>query len=86
MYDYNSGYYGMNFLWWVFWGILWVSMFSFWTPVSRRRWQNIKESPIDILKRRLASGEINEVQYLSLKEHLGQGKGPETSSNLKRAY
>jgi putative membrane protein len=86
MYDYNAGYYGMHFGWWIFWVVLWVSMFSFWTPVSRRQWQTIKESPLDILKRRLAKGEIDETQYQSLREHLMRDKGPETTPNLKRAY
>ncbi len=86
MYDYNSGYYGMHTLWWVFWIVLWVSMFSFWTPVSRSRWHSIKESPADILKRRLASGEIDEQKYQSLRDQIDADKMTPSTRPLKRAY
>ncbi len=84
MYQY-TGYYGMHMGWWVFWGFLWIAMFSFWTPVSRRTWQSIKEAPIDILKRRLANGDINEQQYENLRAHLGRDRDPELSTGPRRA-
>ena len=54
---YNMGFYGMHFLWWAFWGFLWVGLLMFWVPVPRSRYQELKEAPVDILKRRLAKGE-----------------------------
>ena len=77
MFFFNSEFYGMHFLWWVFWGMIWVSLFSFWMPVPRRRLRDLKEPPLDILKRRLATGEINEQQYASLKAHLESDKRQE---------
>jgi putative membrane protein len=85
MYYYNTGFYGMHVLWWVFWGLIWLSLFAFWTPVSRRRWQDLREAPLDILNRRLAKGEINEQEYVSLKNHLQADKQPGTPPNLRRA-
>lgn len=84
MFYYNTGFYGMHLLWWVFWGILLVSMFSFWTPVPRRRLQDLKETPLEILKRRLARGEINEQQYVSLKGHLESDKTEMGPPNVRR--
>jgi len=85
MYYYNSGFYGMHMLWWVFWGIMWVSLFTFWLPVPRRRLQSLKESPLEVLKRRLANGEINEQKYLSLKTHIEGGNVKESSLSPMRA-
>lgn len=76
---YNSAFYGMHFAWWVFWGFLWVSLFAFWTPVPRRRMQDLKEEPIAILKRRLAKGEIGEQEYLKLKSHLESNNEPKSA-------
>ena len=63
MYYYNSPYLGMHFFWWIFWIFLWVSMFSYWTPVPRRTWRMQRDTPHSILQRRLASGDINEQDY-----------------------
>jgi putative membrane protein len=63
MYYYDTPYFGMHFMWWVFWAILWVSLFSFWTPVPRRKWRTMQETPLSILQSRLARGELNEVDY-----------------------
>ena len=67
MYNFDSAYYGMNFFWWCFWIIVWVSFFSFLTPIPRRSWQKIRETPRQILLRRLANGEINEHEFESRK-------------------
>jgi putative membrane protein len=55
----------MHFVWWVFWLILWVTFFSILTPVPRRQWQRMRETPKEILLRRLASGEISEKEFES---------------------
>ena len=67
---YYTNFFGMHFLWWMFWGFLWIGLLTVWIPVPRRRFQEMKETPVDILKRRLAKGEINEQQYTSLKARL----------------
>ena len=52
---------GMHLFWWFAW-----LLFIFWifaTPYSMMGYRMMKESSIDILKRRLASGEINNDEY-----------------------
>ena len=63
MYDYNAPFWGMHLFWWLFWAVCWVSFFSFLTPIPRRRWSELRETPQQILLRRLASGEITEEEY-----------------------
>ncbi len=59
MYDYN--FVGMHMLWWVFWIILMVTLFGWFVPVPKRRIR--RDSPLDILQKRLASGEITTEEY-----------------------
>ena len=59
MYDYNFG--GMHMLWWFFWIILMVSLFGWFVPVPKRRIR--RDSPLDILQKRLASGDITTEEY-----------------------
>ena len=53
---------GMHLFWWFAW-----LLFIFWifaTPYSMMGYRMLKtESPIDVLKRRLATGEINNEEY-----------------------
>ena len=62
---YDGGYTmgGMHGLWWFFWMVLiGVLVFYGWgSPSEKRRGQ--RETPLDVLKRRLASGEIAPEQY-----------------------
>ncbi|KIA86047.1 membrane protein [Kaistella jeonii] len=67
MYDgYNFG--GMHLLWWIVWMvfIIWIFFTPWYIPGNRGR----KDSPLDILKRRFASGEITKEQYLEHKKLL----------------
>ena len=54
-------YFGMNLLWWFLWVVLifWIFVIPYDIPGQRNR----KNSPLDILKRRLASGEIKLEEY-----------------------
>ena len=54
---------GMHGLWWFFWmALIGVLVFYGWGSPSTRR-QRPRETPLDVLKRRLASGEITPEQY-----------------------
>lgn len=54
---------GMHFLWWIFWLALFgVIVFYGWGRTSERR-RRPRESPHELLQRRLASGEITPEQY-----------------------
>lgn len=68
MFLFNSGYYGMHYVWWLFWIAIWIAWFSFLIPVRRSHWKRIKENPLDLLQRRLAAGEIKEDEYDRLKK------------------
>ncbi|MEO7151196.1 MAG: SHOCT domain-containing protein [Burkholderiaceae bacterium] len=62
---YDGGYSmgGMHGLWWFFWvALIGVLVFYGWGSPSAKR-QRPRESPIDVLRRRLASGEITPEQY-----------------------
>lgn len=57
--DYN--FVGMNFIWWIIWmGLLFWIFFTPWSiPGERPR----KNAPLDILKLRLANGQITKEIY-----------------------
>lgn len=66
---YNGyGFWGMHIIWWFIWMlfIFWIFFTPWYIPGNRR----YKDSPLDILKRRFASGEITKEQYLEHKELL----------------
>ena len=58
---YNNYYGGMHFFWWIIWLIMlfWIFAVPYDIPFQRRR----KDSPLDILQRRFASGEISANEY-----------------------
>jgi len=61
-------YWGMHLLWWFIWiGLLiWIFAMPYDIPGQRRR----KDSPLDILKKRFASGEITKEEYRERKKIL----------------
>ncbi|MEO8820652.1 MAG: SHOCT domain-containing protein [Ginsengibacter sp.] len=65
-----NGYYfgGMHFIWWIIWmGLLfWIFLTPWSVPGERRQ----KDSPLDILQKRFAAGEITKEQYLDHKKLL----------------
>lgn len=76
---YDGGYFmgGMHGLWWIFWIVLiGVIVFYGWgRPGSEQR--RSRETPHEVLKRRLASGEVTPEQYEQRKALLdrdGAGK------------
>lgn len=65
---YNFG--GMHLIWWIIWMVfIFWTFFTPWNIPGNRR---IKDSPLDILKRRYAAGEITKEQYLEQKKVLEQ--------------
>lgn len=55
-------FWGMHGFWWIFWILLWILFFSFMMPVSRSRYRDM-QSPLQLLKKRYAAGEIPSVEY-----------------------
>lgn len=58
---------GMHVFWWLFWIVAIVVLFSPITPVSRGR---RRETPLEILQRRYAAGEIDTAEYEERKAKL----------------
>jgi putative membrane protein len=53
---------GMHWFWWVFWVLLWMIFFSFLMPIRRSTYREL-QSPLQLLKRRYAAGEITSEEY-----------------------
>jgi putative membrane protein len=53
---------GMTAAWWIVWIILliWIFIIPYNIPGQRKK----RDSPLDILKKRLASGQISNAEYL----------------------
>lgn len=70
LYYYDNFYFGMHWVWWVLWILMlcWIFLIPFDIPGQR----NAREKPIDILKRRLAKGEIDQEEYKEKKKLLEQ--------------
>ncbi|MEW6703658.1 MAG: SHOCT domain-containing protein [Pseudomonadota bacterium] len=65
---YDGGYMvGMHGLWWIFWSVLiGVLLYIVWTRPSPRR-RGPRETPHEVLRRRLANGEIDAEEYVKRK-------------------
>ena len=65
---YNYSYGGMHLIWWIIWIFLlfWIFALPYNIPGQRMK----KDSPLDILQRRLASGEITNEEYQEKKKIL----------------
>ena len=56
-------------LFWLFFLVFFLFAFRFWgCGWGRRRWRGPDSTPDEILKRRLARGEIDEAEYTRLRE------------------
>lgn len=58
----------MHLIWWFVWGfvVFWIFVLPFDIPFQR----NKKDTPLGILKKRLASGQISEEEYQEKKRIL----------------
>lgn len=65
---YNNNILGMDLIWWFVWLILLFWIFA--TPYDIPGQRNKKDSPLDILKKRFASGEIMSEEYQEKKKIL----------------
>lgn len=69
MWHMHHGYlWGMNWVWWILWLILLFWIFA--TPWKIPGQRVKKDSPLEILKKRLAKGEIDEQEYREKKKLL----------------
>jgi putative membrane protein len=61
MHNYEVHYGGMHLIWWFIWMVLIIWIFA--TPWSIPGQRAKKDSPLDILKKRFAKGEISKEEY-----------------------
>ncbi len=66
---YNRNFWGMHFFWWVIWIILLIWIFvTPWDIPGQRK----KDTPLEILKKRFASGELTKEEFEERKKILEQ--------------
>ena len=65
---YENYYWGMSFFWWILWmGLLfWIFAVPYDIPFQRKK----KDSPLDILQKRFAAGQISGNEYSQSKKIL----------------
>jgi putative membrane protein len=65
-----SSFGGMNFIWWILWMIMlfWIFAIPYKIPGQRTR----KDSPLDILNKRFASGLISNDEYQEKKKMIAE--------------
>ena len=74
---FDHGYYmgGMHTFWWVFWLILLsIAVYAIWSPGQRAQ-RSERESPHELLQRRLAKGDITPEAYEQAKALLDRDVG-----------
>lgn len=71
MYDGHDGMWGMHVGWWIFWiAFVLIGLLLFWRGSQAQNKRVSEETPLDILKRRYASGEITTEEYEERKTRL----------------
>jgi putative membrane protein len=68
MYYYDNNYFGMHLVWWIIWVVLmiWIFAVPYDIPGQRKK----KDTPLHLLKKRFASGEITKEEYEEAKNIL----------------
>jgi putative membrane protein len=64
----STNYWGMDLIWWLVWLVLlfWIFALPYNIPGQRYR----KDTPLDILQKRFALGEITSDEYKEMKKSL----------------
>jgi putative membrane protein len=72
MHNYDGNFGGMHLIWWIIWMvfIIWIFATTWSIPGQRSK----KDSPLDILKKRFAKGEITKEEYEESKKILKSEK------------
>ncbi|RUA34441.1 MAG: SHOCT domain-containing protein [Bacteroidetes bacterium] len=68
MHWFEGHYGGMHIIWWVIWVIFMIWIFA--TPWDIPGQRTKKETPLDLLKKRYAKGEISKEEYEDIKKTL----------------
>jgi len=54
-------FWGMHLVWWFVWAVALFSIFGWYEPIPKKKLK--RDAPLEILKRRFASGEISKEEY-----------------------
>lgn len=65
---YNNHFWGMHIFWWLVWIIVLIWIFA--TPYDIPGQRKKRDTPLDILKKRFARGEITKEEYEEKKQFL----------------
>jgi len=68
MHWFEGHYWGMHIIWWVIWVVFIIWIFA--TPWDIPGQRTKKETPLDLLKKRYAKGEISKEEYEDIKKTL----------------
>lgn len=71
---YDGWFWGMHMFWWIFWVILIVLFFGLLMPSQRKKTHAYRETPLEVLQRRYAAGEISTEEYEERKERLARDR------------
>lgn len=70
MHYFDGGwFFGMHLLWWLFWIVLIAALFGLFEPVPRKK---VRETPLQVLQRRYAMGELSTQEYEERKTRLAK--------------
>lgn len=77
-------YFGMSVFWWVFWLALVLLFFALATPVPRRTYRRMRQTPLERLQQRFANGELSADEYerrraILLRDQLPPPTTPQTA-------
>lgn len=61
-------FFGMHWIWWILWLIILLWIFAIPKDIPGQR--KAKETPLDILKKRYAKGEISTTEFEEMKKNL----------------
>ncbi|MEQ1854928.1 MAG: SHOCT domain-containing protein [Longimicrobiales bacterium] len=68
------GFLGMHLFWWLFWLMIIVGFTSMFTPVPKDQAKHL-ETPLGLLQRRYAAGEVSTEEYEQRRAVLGRDSG-----------
>ncbi len=68
MFYYDNHFWGMHVAWWFVWGVLLFWIFA--TPYNIPGQRAKRATPLDILKKRLATGDISSKEFEEKKKFL----------------
>ena len=68
MHLFEGHYWGMHIIWWIIWVIFIMWIFA--TPWDIPGQKMKRETPLDLLNKRYAKGEISKEEYNSIREDL----------------